>query len=186
MIYSCFFGVKKRKFGAIGNNVIFTPPLYADKASNVLIGDNVSIGACAYISTTKAKLIIKGNCAIAEHLTVHTGNHARIVGKFVTDVTNVLKPKDYDRDIVIEEDVWIGCNVTILSGVHVGRGSTIAAGAVVNKDVPPSCVAGGVPTRVIKFYWCVDQIMEHEKVIYPENKRMSRSELETIIRKLKG
>lgn len=48
----------------------------------------------------------------------------------------------------MEDDVWIGCNATILSGVHVGQGAVIAAGAVVTKDVP---IVGGVPAHVIKY-----------------------------------
>ncbi len=53
-------------------------------------------------------------------------------------------------DIVIDDDVWIGANVTILSGVHIGQGAVVAAGAVVNKDVPPYVVVGGVPAKIIK------------------------------------
>jgi acetyltransferase-like isoleucine patch superfamily enzyme len=52
--------------------------------------------------------------------------------------------------ICIEDDVWIGANCTILDGVHIGQGSVIAAGAVVNKDVAPYSVVGGVPARLIK------------------------------------
>lgn len=134
------------------------------------------------MSTPSAKLIIKGNCAIAHHLSIHTGNHARLVGKFVTDITKSNKPKGYDHDVIIENDVWIGANVTILEGVTVGRGATIAAGAVVNKDVPPYSIVGGVPSKVLKFYWTIDQILEHERTLYLENERFSREELEKIIK----
>ena len=112
-------------------------------------------------------------------MTIHTGNHARIVGKFVTDITEENKPKGFDKDVIIEKDVWIGANVTILAGVHVGRGATIAAGAVVNKDLPPYCIAGGVPAKVIKFYWTIEQVLEHEINLYPENERFTKEELET-------
>lgn len=140
----------------------------------------MGIGPNAVLSTPNAKIIIKGNCAIAEHLTIHTGNHARIVGKFVTDITEENKPKGFDKDVIIEKDVWIGANVTILAGVHVGRGATIAAGAVVNKDVPPYSIVGGVPVKVIKFYWTKEQILEHESKLYPEAERMSEEELEEV------
>ncbi len=53
-------------------------------------------------------------------------------------------------DVIIEADVWIGTGVTILSGVRLGVGSVVAAGAVVTKDVEPYSVVGGVPARKIK------------------------------------
>ena len=134
------------------------------------------------MSTPGAKIIIKGNCAIAHHLSIHTGNHARLLGKYVTDITKANKPKGYDHDVIIEKDVWIGANVTILEGVTVGRGATIAAGAVVNKDVPPYSIVGGIPAKVIKFYWTIDQILEHEKTLYPEHERLQREDLEKIIK----
>ena len=54
-------------------------------------------------------------------------------------------------NIVVDDDVWIGHDVTILSNVHIGQGAVVAAGAVVTKDVPPYAVVGGVPARVIKY-----------------------------------
>ena len=56
----------------------------------------------------------------------------------------------FARPIVIESDCWIGARVTILDGVRIGAGSTIAAGAVVTQDIEPGCLAGGVPARIIR------------------------------------
>lgn len=175
------FSPANRSFGEIGNNVIITPPSFFSNPSNVFMGNNIGLGPNAMISTTNAKLVIKGECVIAEGLSVHTGNHARVKGSFVSDINESNKPKGYDKEIIIEKDVWIGCNVTLLSGVTIGRGSTIAAGAVVNKDIPPYSIAGGVPAKVIKFYWTVDEIIEHERQLYPENERLSREYLESLI-----
>lgn len=167
--------------GHVGDNVIISHP-FSGNLNNIFIGDNVGIGPHAYLSTPGAKIILKGNAAIAHHLTIHTGNHARLEGKFVTDITKKNKPAGLDNDVIIEKDVWIGAHVTILQGVHVGRGATIAAGAVVNKDVPPYSIVGGVPAKVIKFYWDIDTIISHEKMLYPEDERFTRKELESIIR----
>ena len=54
------------------------------------------------------------------------------------------------RKVTIGNDVWIGQRVMIMPGVTIGDGCIIAAGAVVTKDVPPYCMVGGVPARVIK------------------------------------
>lgn len=53
-------------------------------------------------------------------------------------------------DIIVDDDVWIGYGATILSGVHIGHGAVIAAGAVVSKDVESYSVVGGVPAKKIK------------------------------------
>ncbi len=176
-----FGNCNRRKFGFIAKNVILLPP-FSGHTRNIFINNKVGIGPHAHLSTPNAKIIFKGNTSVAEHFTIHTGNHARVLGRFVSDITDKDKPQGYDHDVIIEKDVWIGSNVTILAGVHVGRGATIAAGAVVNKDVPPYCIVGGVPAKVLKFYWSIDQILEHEAKLYPENERYSREELEQIVK----
>ena len=59
---------------------------------------------------------------------------------------------------IIEDDVWIGCNATILQGVKIGTGAIVAAGAVVTKDVPPYAIVGGVPAKIIKYRFTEEQI----------------------------
>lgn len=179
-IYKKYFGIKRSSFGLCGKNVVLSPPLLINNKKNIFLYDNIGIGPNALISALNAKFIVKGNCAIAENLTVHTGNHARILGKYITDITEKNKPKGFDKDVVVENDVWIGCNVTILAGVTVGRGATIAAGAVVTKDIPPYCVAGGVPAKPIKFSWTIDEIIKHEEQLYCREERYTREELEKI------
>lgn len=69
-------------------------------------------------------------------------------------------------DIVVDDDVWIGYGATIMSGVHIGQGAIVAAGAVVSKDVPPYSIVGGVPAKVIKYRFPQDMINELLKVDY--------------------
>lgn len=179
-LYKSYFGYGRNSFGCIADDVVITPPLTVSNPRNLYIGSNVGIGQNANFSCPNAKCIIKGNVAIAEDFTVHTGNHVHIKGMFITDITEANKPKGYDKDVIVENDVWIGSNVTLLSGVTVGRGCTIAAGAVVNKSTPPYAVIGGVPAKFIKFKWTIDEILEHESILYPEEERFSRKELENI------
>lgn len=178
---SQYLGVKKSKFGFIAANVRFTPPFTILNPKNVFIESGISFGRGLTISAINAKFIMKRGCAVAEGLTVRTGNHARVIGQFVGEISEADKPKDYDHDVVVEEDVWIGANVTLLAGVTIGRGTTVAAGAVVTKTMPPYCICGGVPARVIKFYWTVNQILEHEKCLYSKEERFTKEELESII-----
>ncbi len=177
------FFVPRRRFGQCANSVIINPPLYIGNYKNVYLGEGVCLGANAHITAINARFICKGHCAIAKNLQVHTGNHARIVGKYVTAITESTKPMGYDKDVIVEEDVWIGTNVILLAGVTVGRGVTVAAGAVVAKSIPPYCICGGVPAKFIKFYWSIDQIIEHESNLYPENERYTREQLEEIFKK---
>lgn len=61
-------------------------------------------------------------------------------------------------NITIDDDVWIGLNAVILSGVHIGQGAIVASGAVVSKDVPPYAIVGGVPAKIIKYRFAPDVI----------------------------
>lgn len=177
------FFMSKSSFSQFADNVTLTPPYHFGNPKNVYLGPNTGIGPGAYISAVNAKFICKGHCSIAEGLTVHTGNHARVIGKYVSDITEADKPKGYDYDVIVEEDVWIGSNVTLLSGTTIGRGTTVAAGAVVAKPMPPYCICGGVPAKFIKFYWTIEQILEHEAKLYPVEERYTRNQLEDLFAK---
>ena len=87
---------------------------------------------------------------------------------FKTMLNGLMDGKKEDAiskgNIVIDDDVWIGYGVTILSGVHIGQGAVITAGAVVSKDIPPYAIAGGVPAKVIKYRFSKELIDELLKV----------------------
>ena len=69
-------------------------------------------------------------------------------------------------EIVLEDDVWTGEKSIILSGVHIGQGAIVAAGAVVTKNVPPYAVVGGVPARIMKYRFDKEIIDELLKIDY--------------------
>jgi len=132
---------------------------------NIEAGDHVHIGVGATIFTTRAKVKILGHFIAGPNLTIISGDHMSIVGRTMDTIIDSEKTSECDKDIIIEEDVWAGANVTILKGVRIGKGSIIAAGAVVTKDIPPYSVVAGIPARVIKQKWTDEQIAEHEKIL---------------------
>lgn len=184
-LYNDYIGnLKHSRFGYIGDNVTLTPPLRIANPKNVyLYGDN-GLGN-ANIMTVNAKFIMKPHSGAAEGLRVTTGNHAMILGRFYRSITESDKPKGLDKDVIIESDVWIGRNVTILAGVTIGRGCTIGACSLVNKSTPPYTIVVGVPAKPIKLKWTIDEIIEHEKKLYPEDQRLSREFLENIYHSIK-
>ena len=169
----------KRSMGKCGRNVMIKPSTSIFKGlENIYISDDVRIARYAVIYTTKARVFIGSKVGIAPYLKIITGNHnVKCVGHFMFD-GDYNKSADDDKDVVIEGDSWFGINVTILAGVTIGRGSVIAAGAVVTRSCPPYSIIGGVPAKVLRFRFSVDEVLEHERLLYEESKRYTREEIE--------
>ena len=122
---------------------------------NLSVGDGTSIPKGSTIYCTEAPCTIGKKVLFGPHPTIITGDHRiDIPGKYIADVTVEEKFVDgvnvYDQPVVIEDDVWVGANVTILKGVTIGHGSVVAAGAVVTKSCPPYSIIGGVPAKVLR------------------------------------
>ncbi len=167
----------KREMKSCGKNVQLRPrsSLFFG-LENLTIGDDVSIPRYSHIFCTEAPLSIGNKVIFGPAPTIVTGNH-RIdkVGLFTIDSHE--KIPENDKEVIIEDDIWLGANVTVLMGVVIGRGSVVAAGAVVNKSCPPYAIIGGVPAKVLKFRFTIDEILHHEEALYPPEKRYSRQEL---------
>jgi chloramphenicol O-acetyltransferase type B len=166
-------------FHAIGNNVIFHPLSSTFSFKSISIGDNVGIAERAFFNATVSHIYIGSNVAIAPNVTIRGGNHRYdLVGKWITDYEESDKRSSDDEPVYIEDDCWIGTNVTILKGVTIGRGSIVAAGSMVNRSCPPYSIIGGVPAKILKFRWdTVNEIMAHESELYDEEKRLKEDEI---------
>lgn len=84
----------------------------------------------------------------------HSGKNIRVITTFHNFDHGEAIPYDntsYSRDVIIDDNVWIGESVMILGGVHIGEGAVIQAGSVVCIDVPPLAIAGGHPAKAFKF-----------------------------------
>ena len=162
----------KKMLRGCGSNVRFSALTSDFTYRNVTIGNDVYIGPHALFLCTESQIFIGNKVLFGPHVTIIGGDH-RItdVGRFIYDVLD-KHPED-DQDVHIEDDVWIGTNTTLLKGVTVGRGAVVAAGALVTKDVPPYAIVGGVPAKVLKYRFTPEQIQEHARQLYAEDKRLS-------------
>lgn len=151
---SCLISPKARinaRSGKVEIGADSTVSPFAIVQGNVTMGHGCSLQAYSILvgygteSDRKGEIRIGNDVRIASHVMMIGANH-----RFDDLDKPIAKQGVERRSIIIEDDVWIAGRVNIVAGVTVGRGSVVAAGAVVTKDVPPYSVVAGVPARVIK------------------------------------
>lgn len=116
------------------------PPLYIDYGKPVTIGEDCFIQQCCTFFG-RGGITIGNGVFIGPKCNLITINH---------DANPENRSATYGRPIVIEDNVWIGINSTVLPGVRIGYGAIIGAQSVVTHDVPPMTVVAGNPARIIK------------------------------------
>ena len=137
--FRCFFA--KRIARSFGKNVNIEKKAYF--TPGLSIGDNSGVGINCEVN---GLVTIGNNVMMGPEVVIYSQSH-----KYDrTDIPMCEQGFDNPKEVVIEDDVWLGRRVIIMPGVHIGKGSIIGAGAVVTKDIPEYSVAGGVPARVIK------------------------------------
>jgi acetyltransferase-like isoleucine patch superfamily enzyme len=163
-------------FGKYGPGFWFDPDgMYS--YGNIFVGKNVNFGIKPIIIAKLSRIEVGDNVIFGPEVIVIGGGHnIEIVGRFMSDVHE--KTGNEDLGVIIEDDVWVGSRAMILRGVKVGRGSVVGAGSLVNKSVPPYAIVGGNPATVLEFRFSVDDILQHEKALYPPSRRFQRSHLE--------
>lgn len=121
-------------------NYSFTP--------EIIIGNNTHLGEGIHISAT-TKISVGNNVLIGRRVSIIDNSHG---DSSLTDL--MIAPanrKLYSKGpIIIENNVWIGDKVTILSGVVIGTNSVIGANSVVTKNIPKNSIVGGIPAKIIK------------------------------------
>ena len=161
--------VAKRRFAECGERVLLE---YGSifRYDKIHIGNDVNIRAYCRIQGDPAHIYIGNHVMITSFTTINAGNHRiDLVGKVMKEVTKDEKLPENDRDVVIEDDVWIGMGASILNGVRIGRGSVIGAGAVVTRDVPPYSIYTGVPEKRVRRRFTDEQIAEPERILKERN-----------------
>lgn len=132
--------------------------------STIEVGDDVYIGPSPILNASESVIIIGNKVMFGPNVTIMGGDHnIYCVGKYMFDVKKKLPQNDLP--VIIEDEVWVGTGAIILKGVTIGRGSVIAAGALVIKDVPAYSIVGGVPAKVIKMRFTEEERREHERIL---------------------
>ncbi|GHT50816.1 hypothetical protein FACS189440_18890 [Bacteroidia bacterium] len=128
------------------------------------IAKDFTAGAYSYVGpycSIYPKVCIGNYTMIADHVTIVGGDHnyTKAGTPIIFSGRNILLPT------IIGNDVWVGCNSTIMTGVKIGDGAIIAAGSVVTKDVEEYAIYGGVPAKKIKDRFTPDEICKHKKML---------------------
>lgn len=125
----------------LDSTVRLIPPLYATGGDNTRIGRNVFINQnCTMYDL--GGIDIADDVMIGPNVSLITSGHPVAPSQRRAGVTA--------SPIVIQRNVWIAANVTVIGGVTIGENSVVAAGSVVTKDVPADTLAGGNPAKVIR------------------------------------
>lgn len=177
-----------RKFPNVHPTASIPNTTHVYNPNNIYLEEKVAIGPDSEIMNPRAKFIMKKWSFTARELLVIDGDHMPVVGIPLINVRDEDKDRldvnhKYNKDIIVEEDVWIGARVILCSGAHVGRGAIVAAGAVVTGEIPPYCIWGGVPAKHIKCKWTIEQILEHESKLYPRELRYTKEQLIGLLKK---
>jgi len=172
----CVFGAniifRHPKKIKLGDNVIIDDNVLIDAKgvnnNGITLGNDVFIGRNSILSCKDGDIILHDranigfDCYIFSSNKVSVGKDVLVAGftyivgggNYSLEKLDVPINQQYDFDgkggVFIDENVWIAAHVVILDGVNVGKGSVLAAGAVISKDVPEMSIVGGVPGKILK------------------------------------
>lgn len=122
----------------IGDNSRINLGVQISNPQNMKIGDNTYINGGVFSISENSKICIGNDCLISYNV------HFRTVSHYYENKNELIRNQgEFEKDIIIEDDVWVGYGAQIMPGVTVHRGAVIGAGAVVTRDVLPYTVVGG-------------------------------------------
>lgn len=149
----------KQMFGSIGEGCYIEPPFYANwGGKHVFFGNNVYANFSLTL-VDDSNIFVGDGTMFGPNVTVATAGHP-------IDPELRAQGYQYNADVHIGKNVWIGAGAVILPGVSVGDNSVIGGGSVVTKDIPPNVVAVGNPCRVLR------EICDRDKEYYFKDRKI--------------
>jgi acetyltransferase-like isoleucine patch superfamily enzyme len=146
------------KFLQVGKNFIFLPLGSRFSSGKITIGDNVFIGEFAWFA---GKISIGNNVMFGQHASILAGNHIFAIQGKSPRFIQPSSPEQNDAPVIIEDEVWVGANVTILGNLTVGMGSVVGAGSVVLKDICPYTISAGNPCKPLRIIFNDQHLLAH-------------------------
>ncbi len=149
----------------IGDNCIIGGAfIIENESATIKIGDATTLGTGSMIVAGDATITIGNHVVMSFNVTFYnTNSHSFEISERHNDLINVLAylrgnrdtrginwERIVSKDIIVEDDVWIGFGATILKGVRIGRGAVVGAKSVVTHDVEPFTIVAGNPAKVVK------------------------------------
>lgn len=131
-----------RKFWLGDYSVVESFACINNAVGDVIIGDHTRIGLH---NTIIGPVTIGSHVNLAQGITITALNH-----NFDDSEKRIDQQGISTKEVVLEDDIWVGANAVILPGVTIGKHAVVAAGAIVTKDVPPHSLVAGVPAKVIR------------------------------------
>ena len=131
-----------RKFWLGDFSVVESFACINNAVGDVIIGDHTRIGLH---NTIIGPVTIGSHVNLAQGITITALNH-----NFDDSEKRIDQQGISTKEVVLEDDIWVGANAVILPGVTIGKHAVVAAGAIVTKDVPPHSLVAGVPAKVIR------------------------------------
>ena len=170
---------QRNRYKYCAPSAILEMPFDISNYSGISIGPYVKIRKGFTFLGNSGVFSIKKYATIAMNCIVVTDGHLPTVGlpQILTGTNHI---NDRVTNIIVHEGAWIGANCILLPGTEIGRGAIIGAGSIVTKSIPPYAVAAGNPAKIIATAFTIDEIIDHEKALYPRDERLSQTEIETI------
>lgn len=131
-----------RKFWLGDYSVVESFACINNAVGDVIIGNHTRIGLH---NTIIGPVTIGSHVNLAQGITITALNH-----NFDDSEKRIDQQGISTKEVVLEDDIWVGANAVILPGVTIGTHAVVAAGAIVTKDVPPHSLVAGVPAKVIR------------------------------------